>query len=226
MQKVYILCCTFVHLLTLVHGADKVSCAPQNSACSANKKCCSISNGKTYCNPKTGLCEALRYCDPSDPKKCPFNDLSADEIRNVMKIVQESGKFGAKLHFSIVRQKEPKKKLWNSGNVDAMERKAYVAVFDLDQNLLSEVLVSLTKQRVISVTPRPNSVGPVTPYEYETATKVLENDSRIKLAYARRGLNVSNAAFDIWAFGSDVLNNVVGRRRVELVFNYKDPATK
>lgn len=138
-------------------------------------------------------------------------------------IIKQSKKFTSKLNFPIVRNQEPKKKLWNSGDNAAKERIAYAAVYDLDNNHFSEVLVSLKTQSVISVRERKDRIPPMTVYEQTTAKKILQKDPRIIQAYERRGLNVSNAAFDIWAFGVQKEGNVIGRRRVKLVANYKDP---
>lgn len=156
----------------------------------------------------------------------PFNDLSSEEIENVIKIIKKSKSFNSELQFPIVRKQEPKKRLWNSGDNAAKQRNAYAAVFDMGRNLLSEVLVSLSSQRIISVKSRKDSVAPITNYEYDMATEVLQNDSRITRAYERRGLNASYAAFDLWAFGAQTDGNVIGRRRLRLVANYKDPETK
>lgn len=124
-----------------------------------------------------------------------------------------------------MRKQEPKKKLWNSGDKAAQERVAYVVVYDLGRSLLSELFVSLSNQRIISHTTRTDSVGPMTSSDYSVAEEVLNKDPRIRQAYERRGLNVSNAAFDIWAYGAQKIGNVNGRRRVKVVFDYKEPST-
>lgn len=205
----------------------KAACLHTNSPCSSNQQCCAITNGKSYCNLKTKRCDALRYCDTKLPlNQCPYNDLSAKEIENVIKIIKGSKKFSAKINFPIVRNQEPKKKLWNSGDSAARERIAYAAVYDLSSNRLSEVLVSLQRQTVISVKERKDSIPAITEYEQTTAKELLRNDPRIMRAYERRGLNISNAAFDIWAYGVQKEGNVVGRRRVKFVANYKDPVTR
>lgn len=151
------------------------------------------------------------------------------EIENVIKIIKKTKSFSSRLQFPIVRQQEPKKKLWNLGDPTAKRRIAYAAVYDVDRNILSEVLVSLSSQRVISIQSRKDSVAPITSYEQNIAKEVLRNDPRIKRAYERRGLNASQAAFDIWAFGAEGAQkggNSLGRRRVKLVANYQDPETK
>lgn len=181
-------------------------------------------NGKSYCNLKTKRCEALRYCDESI--ECPFDDLSTKEIENVIKIIKKSKSFSSEIEFPIVRKQEPKKKLWNSGDPTAKKRIAYVAVYDVRRNLLSEVLVSLSNQRIISIKGLQNSLPPMTGSDHSVAEEVLRRDPRVIRAYERRGLNVSYAAFDIWAFGAQKIGNVAGRRRVKLVANYQDPKTK
>lgn len=204
----------------------KGACSQTNLPCTTNEQCCSISNGRSYCNLKTKRCEALRYCDQSSANECPFNDLSAVEIENVIEIIKKSKSFSSQLLFPIVRQQEPKKKLWNSGDKAAKQRIAYAAVFDLSSNMLSEVSISLSKQSIISVKSRKDSVPVLTRNDYETAYEVLRKDPRIKQAYERRGLNASYAGLDIWAYGAHTINNGIGRRPVKLIANYKDPATR
>lgn len=234
MGQISFLYLIFVFLFVRVSGERKgkfgnpaaSACSQHNSPCSTNEQCCSIANGKAYCNLKTKRCEALRYCDASLSNECPFNDLSVEEIENVIKIIKKSKSFSSKLGFPIVRKQEPKKKLWNSGDTTAKQRIAYAAVYDLGRSLLSEVLVSLSSQRIISVKSRKDCVAPKTSYEFTIAKEILKKDPRIKRAYERRGLNATNAAFDIWAFGAQEDGNVIGRRRVKLVANYQDPETK
>lgn len=144
----------------------------------------------------------------------------------MVKIIKESKKFGSNLSLPIVRNQEPKKKFWNSGDNTAKERIAYAAVYDLDKSCSFEVLVSLKTNRILSVQERKDSVPPMTTYEYTLATDLLRKDPRIKQAYERRGLNISNAAFDIWAYGLQKDDNVIGRRRVKLVANYRDPIAR
>lgn len=224
MEKIYFLYLPFVFVVLLVSGER--TCSQFNSPCSINEQCCPVSNGKSYCNLKSKRCEALRYCDESTSSECPFNDLSTKEIENVIRIIKKSKSFSSDVAFPIVRKQEPKKKLWNSGDITAKKRIAYVAVFDLGRNLLSEVLVSLSNQRIISIKGLQDSIAPMISTDYSVAEEVLKSDPRIKRAYERRGLNVTYAAFDIWAFGAQTIGNVPGRRRVKLVANYQDPETR
>lgn len=198
-----------------------------DALCSTSEQCCPIPNGKSYCNVKRKRCETLRYCpESSSNEECPFNDLSAAELANVIKIIKKSKLFSSELNFPIVRKQEPKKKIWNSGAPAARERIAYAAVQDLGKNRLSEVLVSLRSQRVISVDRRKVSVTPLTQYEIETAQKIFSTDANIKRAYERRGLNGSYAASHEWVFGAFGNGKVNGRRLVKSVPYYNEPGTK
>lgn len=144
-----------------------------------------------------------------------------------MEIVRNSKRLGTNLQFSIVRQQEPKKKLWNAGDRATLERIAYAAVYDMGSNLLWELVISLTRKTVISAMKRPDQVPPITEYEYSIARELAAADSRVIFAYEVRGLNASYAKFDVWPFGSQGPNgNIPGRRRVMNLCNYADPETK
>lgn len=169
-------------------------------------------------------CEAIRYCEESSTKKCPFDDLSPKEITDTIKIIKQSNSFSSKILFPIVRKQEPKKKEWNSGGQAAKERVAYAAVLDVGRDVLSEVLISLSSRRIISKKDSLQSVAAITKVEYDSAAEILRSDRRIINAYERRGLNMSYASFDIWAFGAT--GNVGGKRLIRVVPDYKDSETK
>lgn len=146
------------------------------------------------------------------------------EIKDAIKIIQKSKLFSSKILYPIVRKQEPKKVEWNSGRSSAKIRTAYAAVLDLSRNALYEVLINLKSRIVISWKKSPKNVAAVTIDENNRATEILLKDPRIISSYERRGLNMSYAAMDIWAFGAS--GNVNGRRLVRAVPNYQDPATK
>ncbi|KAJ6635453.1 Primary amine oxidase, partial [Pseudolycoriella hygida] len=216
----------FVLIIAPAAAGGQGSCSKLDSFCSSNKQCCLVSNGKSYCNLKTKRCEALRYCDESLRFQCPFDDLSKDEIECVVDIIKTWNSFSSELIFAVIRNQEPNKKLWNLGDKAARERKAYAAVYDSDRRHLLEIIVSLDTKRVLSVKKSRDSIPPMTSSDYSIAKEVLQKDPRVIRAFERRGLNVTYASFDIWAFGAHEEGNVEGRRRVRLVTNYKDPSTK
>lgn len=139
-------------------------------------------------------------------------------------MIKNDRRFSAKLEFILIRKQEPKKKLWNSGAEAAFERMAYAAIFDRKTNRLYEVSISLTKQRIVSVAYRPNSIPPISSYEYELAAEIALADRRVIYAYESRGLNASNIRIDTWAF--EAQRNTPGRRQVRIIFNYKDETNK
>ncbi|KAJ6635451.1 Primary amine oxidase [Pseudolycoriella hygida] len=205
---------------------DEAPCSQYKASCSTDKDCCSITNGKSYCNLKTNRCGAWRYCNNSSVVECPFSDLSVTEIEDVIQIIKKSQKFSSEIQFTIVRQQVPDKSLWNSGDKASRQRIAYAAVYDLRKNYLLQVLVSLSSKSVVSVKKSKDSIPPLTKYEITTGEEILSKDSRIKEAYERRGLNATYAAFIMWAFGAQEEGNAIGRRRVRPIAYYKDPETK
>ncbi len=168
----------------------------------------------------------MQFCDESSPDTCPFNDLSSKEIAEVVKIIKASKEFGPVIEFSVVRKQEPKKKLWNSGNNAAKERIAYAAVYDISNNVLSEVLVSLKSNRIISIKKQIGKQTLMTDYDYKTSEFLCQNDERVKKGYLRRGLNVSNAAFDHWSNGASSIIEYPGRRIVKAIGLYQDSDTR
>ncbi|KAJ6635454.1 hypothetical protein Bhyg_14040 [Pseudolycoriella hygida] len=220
-RVLFYLCFVFFFAATAVKG----KCKKYNQRCRSNEQCCAISNGKSYCNFKTNRCEAWRYCDESDDFKCPFDDLSKDELEKGISLIRNSGLFSPDIQWPIVRKQEPDKKLWNSGHWTGRKRMMFAAVFDLRNHTLYEVKICLTTGKIESVEEKEEMIPPIMKSDYEIANEVALGDPRIAKAFERRGLNLSHAHFDMWAVGEHVPGSNKGQRRVKLVANYKPPGT-
>lgn len=224
MKKIDFLRLSFVFCFVFVVSEEVVSaCTQPNSPCTSSDECCSVESGRSYCNSKTKLCQSMRYCGKPSSEPCPFNDLSVAENENVIRIIKKSKKFTSKVEFPIVRKQEPTKEHWNQWDDHSHQRIAYAAVYD--SNVLSEVLVDLTKESIISVESRKDTVPPLTRHE-DNVAQIILNDTRVKEAYLRRGLDLNYARFTTWSFTELPDETVDGRRRVRTVPYYQEPDTR
>jgi len=129
-----------------------------------------------------------------------FDDLSANEIKQVVKLIKDSGKFSDEVRFPVVRTQEPKKSDWLLGqNTD--QRIAYAAIFDFKKTMMTEVLVDLKNNKIISTKDLPNIRPPIVTDEYILARKIIREDPRWQEAIKRRGLDPNDVTVDLWAPG-------------------------
>lgn len=132
--------------------------------------------------------------------KSPFDDLSADEIKNVIHIIKDSGKFDSDIRFPVIRQKEPAKALWLKGEAND-HRQAYAAIFDFKKSLMTEIVVDLKSEKILSTKDLPGIKPPVLIEEYERARKLVLSNEEWKKAILSRGLKIEDVLVDVWAPG-------------------------
>lgn len=130
----------------------------------------------------------------------PFDDLDADEVKNVIKIIKSSGKFDNDIRFPVIKQNPPAKAAWLKGDVKDY-RQAYAAIFDYKKSMMTEIIVDLKSEKILSTKDLPGIKPPVLIEEYERARKLVLANEDWKKAILSRGLKIEDVLVDIWAPG-------------------------
>ena len=99
----------------------------------------------------------IPFCKVNE--KCPFDDLTVEELHSVQHLIRLSDKFPPNIIYAIVRAQEPKKSDWISGKGKNF-REGYAAVFDEITNTLSEVIVDLKSRTIKSIKQLPEGTFP------------------------------------------------------------------
>jgi Cu2+-containing amine oxidase len=110
---------------------------------------------------------------------CPFDDLSAAEIKLVMEIIQSTGAFPPSIKYPIIRTQEPKKAEWLAGTAFD-QRLAYAALFNTDNNILTEVIIDLKTQNILERTDLRDGIAPPIMFEEYTEAEAVIRQSRIR----------------------------------------------
>ena len=130
-----------------------------------------------------------------------FDDLSAQEIKQVVNLIQNSGKFSDDIRYPIVRMQEPRKQDWLK-NPNADTRHAYAAIFDFKKSMMSEVILDLRTNKILSIKELPNIKPPVLVEEYARARAIITKDPLWQSAVKRRGItDLNDVIVDMWAPG-------------------------
>ncbi len=132
--------------------------------------------------------------------KHSFDDLDEAEMKQAITLIKTSGKFSDEIRFPVLRTEEPRKSMWLSGQATG-ERKAYAAVYDTKKGLMTEVVVDLKNQKVLSQKDLPGISPPVLVEEYERARQIVKADERWQNAIKKRGLALEDVLVDLWAPG-------------------------
>ena len=159
---------------------------------------------------------------------CPFNDLTAEEIRATLRIIHAFGPFPGVVRFPIIRALEPKKADWLSGSNVGRRRRAQVALFDMSSNLLTEMTIDLDAERITDIRQLPDGITPaLIADEYDEAEELIRANTAWQAAVRRRGVDPADARLDIWAPGPLALDEEGGDRRiVRAITNYQDPKSR
>jgi primary-amine oxidase len=130
----------------------------------------------------------------------PFDDLDAGEVKQVVKIIRDSGQFSSEVRFPVVRMQEPPKRDWLEGKA-AQSRLAYAAVFDYASSLMSEVVIDLRAGQILQRKDLPNIKPPVLIEEYARARKIILAHPGWQAGVLKRGLKLEDVLVDLWAPG-------------------------
>ena len=140
---------------------------------------------------------------PAVAHPSPVDALSGAEIRDAVRAVEAASQFPPGAYFPLVTLHEPPKAEvldWTPGS--AFRREALVQVFERAANRLSEVVVDLRHDRVVSWTALPGRQPGVYLSEWTDAADVIRADARWRAAIRARNLQPKDIFIDIWAPGS------------------------
>jgi primary-amine oxidase len=133
----------------------------------------------------------------------PVDALSEAEIQEAVGVVGAAPQFVSGAYFPLVTLREPPKAellAWTPGSV--FRREALVQVFERAANRLSEVVVDLRQDRVVSWTVKPGRQPGVYLSEWTDAADAIRADPRWRAAIRARNLQPRDVYIDIWAPGS------------------------
>jgi primary-amine oxidase len=155
----------------------------------------------------------------------PLTPLSADEIRSVRRIADASGLLGDSVRFVYVALDEPHKETvlaFQPG--DPIQRRARVLLLDRATGLGTDVLVSITDEKVVqqtSIDAATEGHVPILDEEFEDIEAFLLESSEWLEAMGKRGLDpadVRAVPLSAGVFGHD---DEVGRRIVRVLAFYQ-----
>jgi primary-amine oxidase len=140
---------------------------------------------------------------PAAAQSSPVDALSEAEIRDAIGVVEAASQFPPGAYFPLVTLHEPPKAeqlAWTPGS--AFRREALVQVFERAANRLSEVVVDLRQDRVVSWTVKPGRQPGVYLSEWTDAAAAIRADGRWRAAIRARNLQPRDVYIDIWAPGA------------------------
>jgi primary-amine oxidase len=157
----------------------------------------------------------------------PVDPLTTAEIKQAIAVVEASPNFRAGAYFPLVKLREPPKAetlAWTPGA--AFRREAQVQVFERGANKLSEVVVDLRTNSVVSWTVKPARQPGVYQSEWIDSVDAIRADTRWRDAIRARGLQPKDIYIDIWAPGeSDVPGAPAGARLLRGIAFYQGTLT-
>ena len=146
----------------------------------------------------------------------PLDPLSAEEIRQAVKIIKEGGRSTPAMRFVSIGLHEPAKNV-----VEAFQpgqpivREAFVVALEPGEHLTYEGVVSLTDAAVVSWRPVPGARAPVTAGEYEEYQRVVKADERFREGLRRRGIeHPDQVLVEPWGIGTFAREEDAGRRLI------------
>jgi primary-amine oxidase len=146
----------------------------------------------------------------------PLDPLSAEEIRQAVKIIKEGGRSTPAMRFVSIGLHEPAKNV-----VEAFQpgqpivREAFVVALEPGEHLTHEGVVSLTDAAVVSWRPVPGARAPVTAGEYEEYQRVVKADERFREGLRRRGIeHPDQVLIEPWGIGTFAREEDAGRRLI------------
>lgn len=148
----------------------------------------------------------------------PLEALSMKEVEQAVETVRTSPAFGHDLKYVYIALEEPPKNSlisWVPGV--ELERLVLVVVYEPSKRLASEVIVSITSNEIISVTPCPGMHPPIMSDEFDLDSNAVKADPRWQLAMEKRGItDLSSVEVHSWpaanpGLPADLLGRRIGR---------------
>ncbi|MEJ0093242.1 MAG: primary-amine oxidase [Methylocella sp.] len=140
----------------------------------------------------------------------PLDPLTAEEIEAAARFVRASHDLGAGMRFETIVLEERFD--------DSMDRRAFVAVHDVETSNVFEAVVSLETGAILRWTPRPGARPRISPDEFLMAESLTIEDPRFIAGLKRRGIaDRALVCCDPWSCGVFGHDDEIGRRII-LVF--------
>jgi primary-amine oxidase len=153
----------------------------------------------------------------------PLDPLSAEEIRAACRWLREAKGLGSTTRFAMVQLAEPSKASVLSGQ--ALERCAFLMVFDALTGATHEAVVNLTSGLVVSwVLHERDGQPPVLVEDFFNCDAIVKADARWRAAIMRRGLteeDITRVQVDPFSAGNFGFPLEKGKRVVRAVSYYR-----
>ena len=134
----------------------------------------------------------------------PLDPLTADEIRQAVKIVRQDRRATSAMRFvSVGLQEPPRHDAAPARSGKARRREAFIVVLERRQHMTYEVVVSLTARTVVSWQPVPGARAPVTLGEYAECERLVRGDEAFRDGLRRRGItDPERVLVEPWGIGT------------------------
>lgn len=142
--------------------------------------------------------------DPSTPRNHPLDPLTAAEIEDAVAILRDQRNLGQRTRFESIVLNEPPKDIVLGFKVgDAVNREAFIILFDNDDGATYEALVSLNERAVKSWTHIPGVQPRITLDEFYECEIAVKGSPEFRAALEKRGIkDVDLVMVDPWSAGN------------------------
>jgi len=157
----------------------------------------------------------------------PLEPLTAAEIRVATALLKQDPRWGSRTRVASMTLQEPSKAvLAQFQEGDAIERQAFVILYDRSTSVTSEVIVSISQGRILSWRVIAGVQPTLMEEELLGCEAVIKADPRYRAALAKRGItDVSRINLDCWSAGNFGFADEAGRRLIQVMSLYRQDPT-
>ncbi|WP_183572291.1 primary-amine oxidase [Mucilaginibacter sp. X5P1] len=138
------------------------------------------------------LCAGKTYAQ-TDSITYPLDPLTAKEMQRVVQILKDSKTTTGKDIFNIINLKEPPKREVLAYKPGApFRREAFTSFYDYSKNGVTEAVVDLNINKVISVKNIPNVIGMGLEADSAVASEIVRKDKNWVAALKKRGISIDS----------------------------------
>ena len=151
----------------------------------------------------------------------PLDPLTATEMRKVVAILKSSGTTSEKDIFNIINLKEPpKQEVIGYKPLQPFRREAFTSFYDYGKNGVTEAVVDLNAEKVISVKNLPNVIGMGLEAD-SIASSIVSKDAAWVAALKKRGISIDSVTHR-GIFTGDIGIGPVGHREQLVIARRKN----
>lgn len=149
----------------------------------------------------------------------PLDGLSGEEISAAAACVRAAHDLGAGMRFETIILDEPEPdELAAHDAGQSVDRRAFVAAYDMATGELYDAIVSLSRAKVLSWTLRPGAKPRIGPDDFLLAEDIIMKDPRFLAALEKRGItDMSMVCVDPWSTGNF---GIPGEREKRLIQSF------